>query len=80
MVNDPLTPRQSRLRAATLVITTAAGLTLLLQDWGPGNAFSGIRPALKSVLNRVYRTETQQPSPQCQQDHSPSPAATDGKL
>lgn len=60
MAHEPLTPFQSRLKAATLVITTAAGVALLLHDWGPGNVFSDIRPAVKSVLNRAYGVQPQQ--------------------
>lgn len=60
MANEPLTPAQSRIKAATVLLTTVAGCALLLHDWGPGTVFSGVRPAVKSVLNRVYGTQPQQ--------------------
>ena len=57
MAHEPLTPLQSRLKAGTLVISTAVGISLLLHDWGPGNCFSGIRPGLDSLLKRVSGTK-----------------------
>ena len=59
MGDEPLTPFQSRVKAGALIITTAAGLALLLHDWGPGTVFSGIRPAVKSILNRAYGIQPQ---------------------
>ena len=41
---------QLRVKQGTRVITAVAFVALLLHDWGPGTVFSGIRPALDSVL------------------------------
>ncbi|KAK9807167.1 hypothetical protein WJX73_003072 [Symbiochloris irregularis] len=69
MANEPLTPAQSRIKAATVLLTTVAGCALLLHDWGPGTVFSGVRPAVKSVLNRVYGTQPQQSNPEAKPDN-----------
>ena len=57
MVEEPQSRAQLRIKAATPVITGVALVALLLHDWGEGNVFSGIRPALKSSLNRLYGTQ-----------------------
>lgn len=80
MPQEPLNRVQLRIRAATAVITTAVGVSLLLQDWGPGNAFSPIRPALKRFFNSVYGVEaaprpaTPQQQPQLQPQPQPQAA------
>ncbi len=53
MVQEPLSPSQLRIKLVTTVVTGAALAVLLLQDWGEGTVFSGVRPAVKSVLNRA---------------------------
>ena len=45
---------QRRVKAGTAVACVAATVVLLLHDWGEGNVFSGIRPALKRRLNQAY--------------------------
>jgi hypothetical protein len=54
MVQESQTRVQLRIKAATPVITGLALVALLLHDWGEGNVFSGIRPAVKSTLNQLY--------------------------
>ena len=54
MPPEPLDRFQTRIRAATAVITAAVGCSLLFQDWGPGNVFSPIRPAIKRYLSSVF--------------------------
>ena len=64
MVEEPQSRTQLRIKAATPVITGLALIALLLHDWGEGNVFSGIRPAIKSSLNRLYGTQpSKQPQP-----------------
>lgn len=50
-----------RVKAVTAVITTLTAASLLVFDWdasqGHETVFSGIRPALKKVLNRAYGVE-----------------------
>ena len=75
MPQEPLSRSQLRIRAATAAITTVVGLSLLLQDWGPGNVFSPVRPALKRFFNSVYGV---QPAPQPSQLPSQQPAAQPG--
>ena len=53
MREEPLTRTQLRIKAITAVVTGVSLASLLLYDWGDGNVFSGVRPAVKSVLNRV---------------------------
>jgi hypothetical protein len=36
--------------------------TLLLHNWGEGTVFSGIRPAVKSALNRAFDVKPAEPS------------------
>lgn len=67
MVREHLAPSQLRIKVLAPLITGAAFAVLLLQDWGEGTVFSGIRPALKSVLNRAIGP---------QQSHSSSDSAT----
>ena len=45
---------QTWLRVGTVIVTTITAGSLLLQDWGPGNCFSPIRPAVKGVLNSWF--------------------------
>ena len=71
MPQEPLDRFQIRIRAATAVITAAVGASLLLQDWGPGNVFSPIRPALKRYLTSVFRV---QPAPQPRQPQTAEPS------
>ena len=54
MPEEPPTRFQLRVKAVTAVITAATAVSLLLADWGPGNVFSPIRPALKQYFNRLY--------------------------
>lgn len=63
MREDPPTPGQLRIKAATTVVTAGVLLSLLLHNWGEGNVFSPIRPALRSFFNRLYGLP-QPPSPQ----------------
>ena len=72
MVQEPLSPSQLRIKLATTVITGAALAVLLLQDWGEGTIFSGVRPAVKSVLNRALGAEKSSSSsaPASQSDSS----------
>ena len=53
MREDPPTRAQLRIKAVTAVVTGVSLATLLLYDWGDDNVFSGVRPAVKSVLNRL---------------------------
>ncbi len=53
MREEPPTRIQLRIKTITAVVTGASLATLLLYDWGDDNVFSGIRPAVKSVLNRL---------------------------
>ena len=53
MREEPPTRTQLRIKAITALITGASLATLLLHDWGDNNVFSGVRPAVKSVLNRL---------------------------
>ena len=53
MVKEPLSPSQLRIKVLAPIVTGAALAALLLQDWGEGTVFSGVRPAVKSALNRV---------------------------
>jgi hypothetical protein len=52
---------QRQVRAWTGIITIATFAGLLMYDWdthvGHHNVFSGIRPKIKSVLNRLYGVE-----------------------
>ena len=54
MHEDLSTRGQLRVKAATVVVSAGALLTLLLHDWGDNTVFSPIRPALRAALNRVY--------------------------
>ncbi len=45
---------QRRVKAGTAVACVVATVVLLLHDWGEGNVFSGIRPALKRRFNQAY--------------------------
>ena len=54
MADEGPTKVQLRIKAGTAVTTAAVCAALLLYDWGPDNVFSGVRPAIKAVLNRVY--------------------------
>lgn len=45
---------QSWVKIGTAVATTITAGSLLLHDWGPGNCFSPIRPAIKGYLNQVF--------------------------
>ena len=53
MREEPPTRIQLRIKTITAVVTAASLAALLLYDWGDDNVFSGIRPAVKSVLNRL---------------------------
>lgn len=65
VVPEPPTQHQLRIKAWTAVATAAAMATLLLYDWdaatGHKNIFSGIRPAVRSALNRVYGVDPPAP-------------------
>ena len=71
MPEEPLFRFQHRVKAVTVVITTAVGVSLLLHDWGPGNVFSPIRPALKRFFNSIYGVE---PAEQRTQQQAPQPS------
>lgn len=45
---------QTWVKVGTAFATAVAAGSLLLQDWGPGNCFSPIRPAVKGVLNNWF--------------------------
>ena len=49
---------QLQVKAGTAIVTVITAGFCLLYDWdraqGDHNVFSGIRPALKGVLNRLY--------------------------
>lgn len=45
---------QSWVKIGTAIATTITAGSLLLRDWGPGNCFSPIRPALKGYLNHLF--------------------------
>lgn len=53
------------IRVWTIVLTAFTATTLLIYDWdkaqGHINAFSGIRPAIRSALNKVYGVEPRRP-------------------
>jgi len=53
MREDPPSPSQLKIKAITPIVTCATLAVLLLYDWGEGNVFSGIRPAVKSVFNSL---------------------------
>ena len=72
MLEEPPTPGQLRIKAATAVTTVFALGILLLHDWGPNNVFSGIRPALKSYFNRIYGVTPNQQGETAEKDHSSS--------
>ena len=61
MTKEPQTKVQLRIKAATPIVTGLALAALLLNDWGEGNVFSGIRPAVRSALNRLYGTQSPPP-------------------
>ena len=61
MTKERQTKAQLRIKAATPVITGLALAGLLLNDWGEGNVFSGIRPAVRSALNKLYGTQPPPP-------------------
>ena len=63
MPEEPPTRFQLRVKAVTAAITAVTAVSLLLADWGPGNVFSPIRPALKRYLNSVYNIQPAQPQP-----------------
>ena len=61
-------PGALKLKAFTAVATAALALGLLLVEWEPvtggqPNVFSGVRPAVKSALNRFYGREGAAASP-----------------
>lgn len=60
---------QRRVKAVTPIVTGALLAALLLHNWGEGTVFSGIRPAVKSTLNRVFDVKTTEPN----QDTQPKP-------
>jgi hypothetical protein len=55
---EPQSQFQLRVKSWTAVLTAAAVVSCLLYDWdkaaGQKTVFGGIRPAVKSVFNRVY--------------------------
>lgn len=64
MTPDPPEPPskfQLRVKAGTAVITALTAAFLLLHDWdrasGHPTVFSGVRPAVKRALNRLYGVE-----------------------
>ena len=56
MIEEPPTRTQLRIKAITTIVTGASLATLLLYDWGEDNVFSGVRPGVKLVLNRLLGT------------------------
>ena len=59
LMEEPPTAKHLRLKAGTAVATVAVTLGLLLFDWdlatgGHQTVFSGVRPAVKAALNRLY--------------------------
>ncbi|KAL4425597.1 hypothetical protein ABPG75_009613 [Micractinium tetrahymenae] len=71
MVEEPPSPAHLRLKAGTAVATVALTVGLLLFDWdaasGHQTVFSGVRPAIKAALNRLYGRDSQAPTEQQQQ-------------
>ena len=63
MPEEPSTRFQLRVKAVTAAITAVTAVSLLLADWGPGNVFSPIRPALKRYFNSIYNIQPAQPPP-----------------
>ena len=57
-VPEPPSAFQLRVKTWTAVVTAGALVSCLLHDWdgsaGHPTVFGGIRPAIKSVLNKVY--------------------------
>jgi hypothetical protein len=55
---------QLRVKAWTVVLTTATIAALLLNDWdaatGRETVFSGIRPTIKNALNTIYGVKSSQ--------------------
>ncbi len=49
---------QSWVKIGTAVATALTAGSLLLHDWGPGNCFSPIRPAIKGYFNQVFGVHT----------------------
>jgi hypothetical protein len=60
-----LSASRRTLRTWTFTLTALTAATLLIYDWdksqGHVNAFSGIRPALRSAFNKVYGVERGRP-------------------
>jgi hypothetical protein len=58
MLREPdQTPLQRGIKVGTALVTVVLLGGLLLADWGPNNVFSGVRPAVKSTLNRFYKVD-----------------------
>jgi hypothetical protein len=57
-VPEPPTQFQLRVKTWTAVATAGAFVACLLYDWdsavGHKTVFSGVRPAIKRVMNKVY--------------------------
>lgn len=80
-MGDPPDRFQLRVKAGTAVVTGVALATLLLFDWNRATAghptvFSGIRPAVKAALNRLYGVEPPQAQAQQQQTQQAQQAQT----
>lgn len=77
MVEEPPSPAHLRLKAGTAVVTVALTLGLLLFDWdsasGHQTVFSGVRPAVKAALNRLYGRGGQAAAEQQQQPRAAQP-------
>eukprot|EP00884_Botryococcus_braunii_P018347 jgi/Botrbrau1/5196/Bobra.0172s0064.1 len=52
-----LTVAHRGIKVGTALLTAVVLTGLLLADWGPNTIFSGIRPAVKARLNRLYGIE-----------------------
>ncbi len=63
----PEQPGGSKLKAFTIFSTAVVSLTLVCFDWSktsPGpTVFDNVRPALRSVINRIYGVQSSGKSP-----------------
>lgn len=83
MVEKP-DPFQLKVKASTAVATALALGALLLFDWdkatgGHQTVFSGIRPAVKRVLNQVYGIEQPEVTQPRQQSDGGSSSGGEGR-
>ncbi len=68
---EPPSPFQSKVKAWTAVVTALTVASLVVFDWdkatGHPTVFSGIKPALRRQINRLYGIDERRPP------SSPSP-------